>query len=79
MFYVLSEVTKRWKIFELYGVAAVSSLGSLICQARILTSMPKLRIVYVGFSTAAVIQLEPDPYLPYQCLRLPTKITTFEL
>ena len=79
MFYVLSEMTKRWNMFELYGVAAVSSLKSLICQAGILTSMSKFSVVYVGFSTAAVIQLEPDPYLPYQRLRIPTKITTFEL
>ena len=78
MFYVLSEVTKRWKIFELYGVAAVSSLGSLICQARILTSMSKFRVVYAGSSTAEVIQLEPDPYLPYQRVLILTKNTSFE-
>ena len=79
MFFALSEGTKRSPIFEFYGFAAAPSLASLICRAGILTSMSKFRVVYVGFSTADVIQLEPDPYLPYQRLLILSKNTSFEL
>ena len=54
------------RVFKFYDFAAVPSLTSIICRPGILTSMSKFRVVYAGSSTDEVIQLEPDPHLPYQ-------------